>query len=145
MKRGFTLIELLVVMAILGILATLGLGSFRSAQMKGRDAVRKHDLEQIEKALEMYNNDKGVYPDTLPSGEWRDPDEYSTLYIKEIPTDPKSGLPYGYESGGGGSWYKLCATLENTRDPEIARSGCSDGCSCGPGTYNYKISSPNAP
>ncbi|MGB9706948.1 MAG: type IV pilin protein, partial [Microgenomates group bacterium] len=61
-KFGFTLIELLVAVAILGILATVGLGSFQSSQMKGRDARRKSDLSQIQKALEMYYNDKGAYP-----------------------------------------------------------------------------------
>ena len=70
MKKGFTLIELLVVIAILGLLATVGLSSFRTSQLKGRDSKRKSNLSQIQKALEMYYNDYGQYPDVgdYPAG-----------------------------------------------------------------------------
>jgi len=65
---GFTLMELLIVIAILGLLATIGLGSFRTSQMKGRDAQRKSDLSQIQKALEMYYNDYSGYPAAITGG-----------------------------------------------------------------------------
>lgn len=140
-KKGFTLIELLVAIAILGILATVGLGSFRSSQMKGRDAQRKHDLGQIQKGLEMYYNDYGSYPSSLPTGEWTDG---KTIYMKSVPTDPKGGS-YCYESDG--NYYKIYAKLENSQDPAITKSGCV-GCSCscgGESGYCYKVASPNAP
>ncbi len=56
-KRGFTLIELLVVVAILGILASVGMGQFFTAQKRGRDTQRKESLASIARALEMYYND----------------------------------------------------------------------------------------
>ena len=59
---GFTLIELLVAITILSILAIIGLASFRTAQVKARDSRRKNDLEQLQRAMEMYLNDFGVYP-----------------------------------------------------------------------------------
>ena len=136
--RGFTLIELLVVIAILGILATVGLGSFQSSQMKGRDTQRKSDLSQIQKALEMYYNDKGAYPTSIPArgNEWRDASVTGgALYMKSVPGDPKGG-DYCYESDG--TYYKLYAKLENTRDPKIitpSSSACSG--------YNYGVSSSN--
>lgn len=145
-KHGFTLIELLVVMAILGILAAIGLGSFRTAQMKGRDAVRKHDLEQIEKALEMFYNDNGRYrtsTEGLPSGEWRSPE--GTLYIKEIPSDPKIGA-YPYESDDDGKCYKIYARLENTQDRCFTTKPtyCTDhGTTCGGASCNYVVTSQN--
>ncbi len=135
--------ELLVVIAILGILATIGLGSFRSSQMKGRDAQRKSDLSQIQKALEMYYNDYGGYPENLPAGGGAWQDTKGTLYMKEVPKDPKD-IDYCYETSG--TWYRLYAKLENEKDSSIAKAGCSDGCSCGgDNTYNYKVSSSNAP
>jgi len=146
-KTGFTLIELLVVIAILGILATIGLGSFQSSQMKGRDAQRKSDLGQIQRALEMYYNDKGRYPDKIPSSgeEWAD--RGGALYMKSVPGDPRGG-DYCYETDlGVGTFYKLYAKLENIKDPAIEKTGCANClCSCGgQAGYCYKITSPNAP
>ena len=67
-KKGFTLIELLVVIAIIGLLATLSVVSYSSSTKKARDAKRKHNLVQIQKALELYYNDNNTYPNT--SGAW---------------------------------------------------------------------------
>jgi len=145
LNKGFTLMELLVVIAILGLLATVGLASFRSSQIKGRDAQRKSDLSQIQKALEMYYNDTSFYPDSLGDGGESWEDDKGTLYMKEIPADPK-GSNYCYENGGEGSWYRLYAKLENSQDPGIEKSGCDGGCSCdGDNTYNYKVGSQNVP
>lgn len=138
---GFTLIELLVVIAILGILATIGLGSFQSSQRKGRDAQRKSDLSQIQKALEMYYNDNGKYPLTsemqalLNSGSSWTAAGGSTIYMKTVPKGPKGDV-YCYESDG--SYYKLYAKLENIQDQNILTPNstiCRD--------YNYGVSSDN--
>ena len=142
-KFGFTLIELLVVIAIIGILATVGLGSFQSSLIKGRDAQRKHDLGQIQKALEMYLNDRGKYPTSIPNlatgGEWKDPAK-DTLYMKSVPGDPKGGT-YCYESDATGTYYRIYAKLENTRDPKII-TPASTVCTAANG-YNYGVSSSN--
>lgn len=51
-KKGFTLVELLVVVAIIAILATIGLTVFTGAQSNARDARRKNDIEAIANAIE---------------------------------------------------------------------------------------------
>ncbi|MGB9911055.1 MAG: type II secretion system protein [Microgenomates group bacterium] len=139
--KGFTLIELLVVITILGILAVIGLGSFSSSQMKGRDAQRKNDLSQIQKALEMYYNDNGSYPLTNQmqtllntGGSWTAAGG-STIYMKTVPKGPKGDV-YCYESDG--SYYRLYAKLENVRDPKIITPQSSICAS-----YNYGVSSSN--
>ena len=139
MKKGFTLIELLVVIAILGLLAAVGLGSFRTSQLKSRDSKRKSDLSQIQKALEMYYNDHGQYPDVgdYPAGGSAFEDANNTLYMKEIPTDVKYG-DYSYETDG--TYYKIYARLENERDPSI---GSYPGTTCGDDECNYGVSSSN--
>lgn len=67
--RGFTLIEILIVIVLIGVLSTIGLETFQSAQKKGRDAQRKSDLSQVQKALELYYNDKNQYPGSNPDGK----------------------------------------------------------------------------
>lgn len=143
-RQGFTLIELIVVMAILGLLATIGLGSFRSSQIKGRDAQRKNDLSQLQRGLEAYYNDKGRYPNApLPSGEWRDTTVTGgALYMKSVPTDP-SGYSYLYESNG--TVYKIFAHLENQKDKDLVLETCTAvrTTPCNGAYCNYGVSSAN--
>ncbi len=62
LQAGFTIIELLIVIAIIGILATLVLTNFQGAQAKGRDTVRKNDINSVYQKLEEYYNENGSYP-----------------------------------------------------------------------------------
>lgn len=110
-KKGFTLIELLVVIAIIGILATIIVASFTSAQQRGRDARRKADLDAVKKALELAKSDctggkwyvlsSGVTAVERYSGTTgdnlmeilQDPD---LGYIKLTPNDPSRSAANGY-------------------------------------------------
>lgn len=58
------MIELLVVITIIGILVTIAIASFQTAQAKARDSRRKTDLDAFKKALELYKSDTagGLYP-----------------------------------------------------------------------------------
>lgn len=119
-KNSFTLIELLLIMIILGILSTLVMSNFFSSIKKGRDARRKADLNQIQKALELYYEDKKAYP--TPNSEngfvfgnsFIDPTTGKT-YMNKTPNDPLPGKSYFYESDSNGSYYKLYACLENNQ------------------------------
>ena len=136
-KKGFTLIELLIAMAILGILATVGLGSFRTAQMRGRDAERKSDLKQISNALELYYSDYRQYPSSFSfSGEFTDS---KTSYLKVVPNDPGGGT-YVYNVSSKGDKYQLFARLENTEDKNI---NTAITVNCGTVTCNFSITSAN--
>ena len=156
-SSGFTLVELLVVMTILGILATVGLGSFRSSQEKSRDARRKSDLAAIQKGLEMYQNDHVAYPASDSSGQivvpsvgslpWKNEDgsktsfqdSKETIYIKELPNDPMGHPNYCYYFDSAGKYYKLYARLENANDPAV-----KGPYTCGAvANYNFGVSSSN--
>ncbi len=145
---GFTLIELMVVMVILGLLATVGLASFRTSQIKSRDAKRKSDLGQIQRALELYYNDYNTYPDSVGGKisvggalNWGDEfkDAKETVYMKELSKDPTKNPDYCYASSASPVSYKLYAKLENSQDPRIGGPYTCGGVS----SYNYGVASAN--
>lgn len=59
--RGFSLIELLIVMTIIGILVTISMTSYASAQRRSRDTTRKAQVLNISSAIERYRSANGVY------------------------------------------------------------------------------------
>lgn len=157
MKKGFTLVELLVVIAIIGILSSIGLSTFTTAQIKGRDAKRKSNLDQISRALEMYFNDHKEYPDSDGNGNFTDypwdsifKDAKNTVYMVKLPKDPTSGLTYFYDAiptAGINTKFQLYARLENTKDIAIPKTVTGQpqnyGISCGTLNCNYGVSSTN--
>lgn len=112
LSKGFTLIELLVVIMILGVLAALISGNFFTSLKKGRDTKRKADLEQVQRALEMYYEDKKAYPLALVFGNPLSDSVSGKIYMQKVPNDPISGKDYQYLSTDGTN-YKLFACLEN--------------------------------
>jgi type II secretory pathway pseudopilin PulG len=108
------LIELIVVIAIIGLLSTVGMANYLNAQGKGRDALRKSDLKQLQSALELYRVDQGIYPASLPACDT--PLSAGTAtYIAKIPCDPQTKQTYVYTSTA--TTYRLIACLENQNDP----------------------------
>lgn len=117
MRKAFTLIELMIVIMILGVLAALISGNFISSLKKGRDAQRKSDLAQMQRALEMYYDDFKVYPTATanPGLSFGDPLSEVTsgkIYMQRLPKDPSSSRTYEYQSINGKD-YQLYACLEN--------------------------------
>lgn len=61
-KLGFTLIELLISISILGIVTTIGVSSFLTAQKQARDSRRERTMLEIQSSFEQYYGEFGVYP-----------------------------------------------------------------------------------
>jgi general secretion pathway protein G len=78
---GWTLIELMVVMALIMVLAAIGLVQYRNSVTSAKESVLKEDLFRMRDAIDQYYADKGEYPASL--------DELvSATYLREIPIDP---------------------------------------------------------
>ena len=122
-RKGFTLIELLIVMGVLGIIigsAFFTLNPLEQLQ-KSRDAGRKNDLAQIQRALETFYNDYGRYPENTTDYKI-DEDPTASVseinwgnswapYITALPKDPTSDRRYVYSAADSQS-YRLYASLE---------------------------------
>ncbi len=79
--RGFTMIELLVVLALIVILATVGMTQYRNSRLYASEAVLKTDLFHMRDAIDQYYADKGQYPSTLDA-------LVSEGYLRKLPEDP---------------------------------------------------------
>jgi len=158
-KKGFTLIELLVTLGILGILATVILITVNPvAQLqKANDARRKSDLEQLQRALELYYQDFGSYPKSsagyliINNGTNLTWGSSWSPYMTVLPKDPGSNT-YVYYSPAGNQAYYIYASLDRgANDPQVCNNGnaCQSLSSNGipntqcVGTCNYGVSSPN--
>jgi len=162
MKKSFTLIELLIIIVILGFLAALISGNILNSLQKGRDARRKNDLSQVQRALELYYEDYKAYPTGAPPFGYafcQTSACYSTekIYMMKTPTDPNSTYSYSYIVDPAGQYYYLLSCIENyvnDKGPGVSSTGfcstpppaaCGTAPTCGGcGTCKFILGSPNA-
>jgi general secretion pathway protein G len=78
---GFTLIEVMVVMALIVVLASVGLTLYANSVTRAKESVLKEDLFRMRDAIDQFYADKGKYPATLQ-------DLVSDKYLRTIPRDP---------------------------------------------------------
>jgi general secretion pathway protein G len=140
-KRGFTLMELLIVIAIIGILISISVASYGSAQKKGRDARRHGDMKAVQNAFEQYYADNnGSYPATcgaitatttyLPLGFPTDPKNVT------VTGDPAKTFVYSFTNAHcSATSYCFCAHLESGTGNASADQG-SSVCTFSSGSYN---------
>lgn len=153
----------MVVMVLLAILVGMGASSFGSSQKKSRDAKRKGDLRQVAVSMEAYYNDMGRYPLSDGSGNMRGCGAIAantctwgaiwsntsttpeTIYMYTLPAEPVLGKNFYYTTDASGTYFKLYALLENTKDEGAAvKQAGYAGTNCGGGSLcTYGISSTN--
>jgi len=67
-QNGFTIVELLIVIVVIGILAAITVVAYSNTTGSASVAKSRTDLRAMQKLLEMYKADNGVYPNTIVSG-----------------------------------------------------------------------------
>ena len=78
---GFTLIEVIIVLALMVILATIGMTQYGNSVTHSKEAVLKEDLFRMRDAIDQYYADKNQYPATLDA-------LISEHYLRAVPEDP---------------------------------------------------------
>ena len=132
-KKGFTLVELLIVVAIVAILAAIGIPSYAAQAQKTRRADAKNTLIQVAQSLEKCMSLYGVYNNancaggTLGTGDTVDSDEEHYTITITIPAAGNTfSLAAAPQTTGGQTGDSHCAsiTYDNTGD----KSGTHDDC-----------------
>ena len=80
-RSGFTLIELMVVMAIIVVLASIGLAVYGNSVTRAKEATLHEDLFRMRDAIDQYYADKNKYPPSLEA-------LVDEKYLRAIPIDP---------------------------------------------------------
>lgn len=61
-RRGFTLLEIMIVAAIIGMLLSIAIPTFRSVRRSSQNTAFANDLRAISSVLEQYATEHGVWP-----------------------------------------------------------------------------------
>jgi general secretion pathway protein G len=80
-SSGFTLIELMIVMALIVILAGIGLAVYGNSVTRAKEATLKEDLFRMRDSIDQYYADKNKYPGSLSA-------LVEDKYLRTVPVDP---------------------------------------------------------
>lgn len=132
-KSGFTLIELMVTIAIIAVLAAVGLVVYSTAQKSGRISKRVQDLNALRTGLELYKSSVGNYPPAAAAGTFAcisTPLAVLTVngaYMQILPSDPlDAGNPAGancYEYTSNGTTAATATEYKLRTKPALATGG----------------------
>ena len=78
---GFTLMELMIVVALISVLAGMGVVQYRNQLVRSKEAVLKEDLFRMRDAIDQYYADKAKYPASLEA-------LVADGYLRAVPKDP---------------------------------------------------------
>jgi len=82
-KKGFTLVEIMIVVAIIGLLAAIGIPSFQKARATSRAKAIENNIRIVEAAAEQYGMEMALTNGaTVTSAQWDDYVKGGTAALK---------------------------------------------------------------
>lgn len=124
-QGGFTLIELIVVLAIIGVLAGLGVGGLRLAQTINRDTQRKAMAKDVVLVIEAFSDKENQYPDAIELTQDTNDDEIdievcesSTCQTGEVEKGVSNVMFDIVAVGGTGGLSNDCSTEPDVPEEE---------------------------
>ncbi len=130
-KNGFTILELLISIAIIAILTSIILVTISGIKERGRDARRLSDVNEIQKALNLYFSSHNIFPVFPDEVSINGEDAFSELlknekFMSRVPADPVPTFgSYRYQSNSGGTNYSLGFCLETDTISRFIK-GCTN-------------------
>lgn len=133
-SKAFTLIELMVVISIIALFSSIGMFSYADARQKAYDSKKTVEVQQVEKAILLYKDSKGVVPQNY-TGTNSVATEGTTAYtqsmqelvtagyLSSIPKSPK-GTDYSYYASSDKSEAFFGAKLTSP-PPSSSKSSCT--------------------
>lgn len=138
MNKAFTLVELIVVIAIIGLLATIGISSYNNTLNESKRTKALADIKEIEDAIKIYNIRTGTWPcgSSVCNGSYNISTQATwnasttglvPTYLETVPLDPW-GMPYFYDGAPnnecGEGEVSICSggqnkTIESHNNPDI--------------------------
>lgn len=116
-QKGFTIVELLIVIVVIAILAAITVVAYNGIQGRANVSKSQSDLRSMQKLLELYKADNGVYPNTIVSGsrtwfyQWNTGANGGNNFIPGLVPDYAATLPKAsggtYIFNSNGTDYKL--------------------------------------
>lgn len=126
-NHGFTLIELLVTISIISLLSTLSVVALGTARRMARDIQRIANINQITKAIALYESDHGMPPGEegveYVNGNPQWIPGLSPTYISSVPSDPIDVGAHKFHYSRNGNDYEVISFLEQHGN-DVA---CGDG------------------
>ena len=135
-SRGFTLIELMVAIAIIAILAAIGLVVYSGVSRAARDSKRVSDINEYKKALEQFHLANNRYLDPVSFGAEGgviSPPSLNNVFNElpsyfasgAVPTDPINSGTYLYRyftdnTSCSSPKYVMCTVLEDSNQGNTA-------------------------
>lgn len=105
-SSGFTIVELLIVIVVIGILAAITIVAYNGIQGRAQDTTRLSDISRIQKALELYKIDKGVYPNANPDpNSWERSTTNPDGFLSSLKPYMGGDIPVDPENSGGSYYY----------------------------------------